>query len=101
MGNGDTLTNSSPMLQLSADLANDSKHLILRSTRADDRSTNITRIDLTILVGIETVAHRFYVQSAGREYDVLKIAEIAVGEWARFLTSRGSLFVRSLALRAP
>jgi hypothetical protein len=88
---GDALIDKSPTLQLCADLANGSKHLLLTKTRTGDLSTTITRNDVNIFVGTGTVAHRFYVQSAGLEHDVLQIAETAVGEWARFLTSRGLL----------
>jgi hypothetical protein len=86
---GDALINGRPMLQLCADLANGSKHLVLTSAWTGDPSTAITRNDVNIFVGTGTVAHGFYVQSAGNEYDVLQIARTAVDEWASFLTSRG------------
>lgn len=85
---GDALIEPSPTLKLCADLANGSKHLLLASTRTGDLSTTISRNDVNILVGPGTVAHRFYVQSAGSEHDVLQIAERAVGEWSSFLTSK-------------
>lgn len=88
---GDSLINRSPMLQLCADLANGSKHLVLTTTRTGDKLTAITRNDVNILMGTGTVAHRFYVQSAGTEYDVLKIAEAAVDDWTEFLTDKGLL----------
>jgi hypothetical protein len=87
--NGDSLINGSPVLQLCADLANGSKHLALRSSRSGDRSTTIARNDVAVFVGTGTSAHRFYVASGGREYDVLALAEAAVAEWAKFLTARG------------
>jgi hypothetical protein len=90
-GDGDALINGSPMLQLCADLANGSKHLVLTSTRTGDKSTAITRNDVNIFVGTGTAAHRFYVQSAGTEYDALQIAEAVVNEWTKFLTSKGLL----------
>jgi hypothetical protein len=34
-------------------------------------------------------AHRFYVASAGTEYDVLQLAQDATAEWHRFLSSQG------------
>lgn len=88
---GDSLIGRSPMLQLCADLANGSKHLVLTSTRTGDKSTAITRNDVNILMGTGAAAHRFYVQSAGTEYDVLQIAEAAVDDWTKFLTVKGLL----------
>ena len=90
-GDGDSLISSSPMLKLCADLANGSKHLVLTSTRTNDKSTAITRNDVNILMERGRLAHRFYVQSAGTEYDVLEIAEAAVDGWTKFLTDRGLL----------
>jgi hypothetical protein len=87
----DSLIRRSPMLQLCGDLANGSKHLVLTSTHTHDMSTAITRNDVYILMGTGTVAHRFYVQSAGTEYDVLQIAEAAVDDWTKFLTDKGLL----------
>ncbi len=87
---GDALIGRSPMLQLCADLANGSKHLLLKTTRTGDLSTDITRNDVNILMGVG-VAHRFYVQSGGTEYDVLEIAEAAVDDWTKFLTDKGLL----------
>jgi hypothetical protein len=88
---GDALIGGSGMLQLSADLANGSKHLVLTTSRTGDKSTAITRNDVNILLGTGTAAHRFYVQSGGTEYDVLQIAESTVDEWEKFLVSKGLL----------
>jgi hypothetical protein len=89
-GDGDALIAASPMLKLCADLANGSKHFTLTSARTGDRSTGITRNDVT--VSIDTgVTHRFYVGSGGTEHDALQIAEAAVAEWTGFLTSKGLL----------
>jgi hypothetical protein len=85
---GDSLINGSQILRLAADLANGSKHLVLTSSRTGDTSTTIARNDVTVFVGTGTSAHRFYVESAGAEYDVLQIAETAVDEWSRFLTAQ-------------
>jgi hypothetical protein len=74
-----------------ADLANASKHLTLdpnRKPRTGDRFTTIARNDATALAGTGTSAHRFYIESNGTEYDVLKTAEKAVEEWRRFLSER-------------
>jgi hypothetical protein len=90
-GDVDALIGGSLMLQLCADLANGSKHLVLTSTRTGDKSTAITRNDVNVFLGMGTSAHRFYVQSGGTEYDVLRIAESAVGEWEKFLTRKGLL----------
>lgn len=87
----DSLIRRSPMLQLCGDLANGSKHLVLTSTQTGDLSTDIVRNDVNILMGTGTVAHRFYVQSDGAEYDVLQIAEAAVDDWTKFLTDKGLL----------
>jgi hypothetical protein len=89
-GDGDSLINRRPMLQLCADLANGSKHLVLTSTRTGDMATAITRNDVTIELGTGA-AHRFYVGSGKTEYDVLEIAEAAVEDWSRFLTNKGLL----------
>ncbi|MFB6931257.1 hypothetical protein [Streptomyces chartreusis] len=88
---GDALINGCPKLRLCADLANGSKHLTLRPdrTRTGDASTTIARNDVAVLAGEGSSAHRFYVASAGKEYDVLEIAEDAVKEWSRFLSARG------------
>ena len=86
---GDRLINGSPVLKLCADLANGSKHLKLTGTRSGDLSTTISRNDVTVFAGTGTSAHRFYVESGGTEYDVLQLAEAAVGEWASLLSSRG------------
>ena len=86
---GDALINASPVLQLCADLANGSKHLVLTSSRTGDPSTTIARNDVAVFVGTGTSAHRFYVASSGSEYDVLQLAEDAVAEWTKFLSSRG------------
>ncbi len=86
----EALIKRSPMLKLSADLANGSKHLVLTTARTGDKSTAITRNDANVIIGTG-VAHRFYVQSAGAEYDVLQIAESAVGDWEKYLTGEGLL----------
>jgi hypothetical protein len=86
---GDALINSSSVLAICADLANGSKHLELTTSRTGDRSTTITRNDVTVLVGTGTSSHRFYVVSGGVEYDALAIAEAAVDEWEVFLSGRG------------
>jgi hypothetical protein len=86
---GDSLISASPVLQLCADLANGSKHLVLTSARTGDTSTTIARNDVTVFAGTGTSAHRFYVVSAGTEYDVLQLAEAAVREWTKFLSARG------------
>jgi hypothetical protein len=86
---GDSLINGSQVLQLCVDLANGSKHLKLTSSRTGDLSTAITRNDATVLARTGTSAHRFHVESADIEYDVLQLAEAAVNEWASFLSSRG------------
>jgi hypothetical protein len=86
---GDSLINASPVLRLCADLANGSKHLVLTRSRAGDLSTTIARNDVTVFVGTGTSAHRFYVASAGAEYDVLQLAQDAVAEWTTFLSVRG------------
>ena len=86
---GDSLINRSQVLQLRADLANGSKHLKLTGSRTGDPSTVITRNDVTVFAGMGTSAHRFYVGSAGTEYDVLQLAEAAVNEWTSFLSGRG------------
>ncbi|MFF7183521.1 hypothetical protein [Streptomyces sp. NPDC008121] len=88
---GDALINRCPKLQLCADLANGSKHLTLRPdrTRTGDASTTIARNDVSVFAGTGSSAHRFYVASGGKEYDVLEIAEDAVKEWSRFLSVRG------------
>jgi hypothetical protein len=88
---GDKLINGSPVLQLCADLANGSKHLKLISSRTGDLSTTIARNDATVFVGTGTSAHRFYVESAGTEYDVLQLADDAVAEWNKFLSGEGLL----------
>lgn len=88
---GDSLISRSPMLKLCADLANGSKHLVLTSTRTNDISTGIARNDVNVLLGTGTSAHRFYVQSAGTEHDVIDIAEGAVSDWTKFLTDEGLL----------
>lgn len=85
---GDSLISGSSVLQLCADLANGSKHLKLTSSRTGDFSTTIARNDVTVFAGTGTSAHRFYLESAGTEYDVLQVAEAAVAEWTRFLSSR-------------
>ena len=88
---GDSFVNSSPVLQLCADLANGSKHLRLTRSRTGDTSTTLARNDVTVFAGKGTSAHRFYVQSAGTEHDVLHLAEGAVAEWTRFLSGRGHI----------
>jgi hypothetical protein len=103
----DSLVNGSTTLQLCADLANGSKHLVLTSSRTGDRSTRIARNDVTVFPGTAwgsaamgtrrpsapattgMSAHRFYVASAGTEYDVLQLAEDATAEWHKFLSSQG------------
>lgn len=56
------------------------------------RSFNtIGRNDVNISLGTGTASHRFYVQSAGAEYDVLEVAEAAVDNWRVFLNLRGLL----------
>jgi hypothetical protein len=104
---GDELINGSLVLQLCADLANGSKHLDLTRSRTGDRSTTIARNDVTVFPGTAggsvamgpaipsapaatgMSAHRFYVASAGAEYDVLQLAEDATAEWHKFLSGQG------------
>jgi hypothetical protein len=88
---GESLIKQNHSLRLCADLANGSKHFLLTSTRTGDLSTTIGRNDVTVSLGTGKSAHRFYVQSAGAEYDVLKIAEEAVDVWTKFLSARGLL----------
>jgi hypothetical protein len=103
----DKLIDESLVLRLCADLANGSKHLALTSSRTGDRSTRIARNDVTVFPGTAwgsaamgakippapattgMSAHRFYVASAGTEYDVLRLAEDATAQWHRFLSSQG------------
>lgn len=90
LADGDILINGSTELSICADLANASKHLKLtRPPRSGDTSTAIARNDVMIILGTQTSAHRFYVQSAGKEHDVLDLAEAAVRDWSAFLRSRG------------
>jgi hypothetical protein len=86
---GDSMINGSTTLQLCADLANGSKHFKLTRSRTGDLSTTIARNDATVFVGTGTSAHRFYVESADTEYDVLQLAEDATAEWHKFLSSQG------------
>lgn len=86
---GDSLISRSQSLQLSADLANGSKHLVLTRSRTGDTSTTIARNDVDVRLGMGGSAHRFYVRSAGVEYDVLQIAEDAVDEWSKYLATKG------------
>jgi hypothetical protein len=81
-----SLIGRSPMLKLCGDLANGSKHLVLTRPHTRDTSTAITRNDVNILMGTGKVAHRFYLQSAGQEYDILQTAQAAVDDWTNFLT---------------
>lgn len=67
---GAALIKGSPTLQLCADLANGSKHLRLTHPWTGDPLTTITRNDVNILLGTETVAHCFYVQSSGHRSSV-------------------------------
>ncbi|MET7730301.1 hypothetical protein ABZT02_02900 [Streptomyces sp. NPDC005402] len=83
------LINSSPVLQVCADLANGSKHLKLNRTRTGDLSTTIARNDVEVSVGTGTSAHRFCIASGGTEHDALQIAENAVDQWSGFLSTRG------------
>lgn len=86
-----TLIDGSPVLKLCADLANGSKHFKLdpqRRTQTGDHSTTIARNDVIVFVGTGTSAHRFYTASAGKERDVLEIAEEALNEWRGFLSER-------------
>lgn len=85
----ESLIRGSTVLKLCGDLANGSKHLKLKWSHTGDPSTTIARNDTTVLLGTGTSAHRFYVASAGKEYDVLQLAEAAVAEWSRFLSDRG------------
>lgn len=85
----EAVISASTALQVCADLANGSKHLVLTSTRTGDSATTIARNDATVFVGTGKGSHRFYVPSGGTEHDVLDLAEQAVGEWRGFLTSRG------------
>ena len=89
LADGDALINSDPNLQLSADLANGSKHFALKSTRTGDLGTDIKRNDATILLGTGAAAHRFYIESGGVEHDVLDVAERAVAAWGSFLSKKG------------
>lgn len=86
---GDALIDTDTNLQLSADIANGSKHLSLTSTRTGDKSTDIKRNDATVFVGTGRSAHRFYIASGGTEYDVLAVAEGAVDAWRKFLSVHG------------
>lgn len=85
------LINRSSVLQICGDLANGSKHLKLTTTKTGDISTGIKRNDVMVFAGTGTSAHTFYVESHGQEYDVLQLAEDAVGEWRGFLTQHGLL----------
>ena len=88
---GNSLIDQNHSLQLSADLANGSKHLVLTTSRTGDPSTTIGRNDTMVFPGTGTSAHRFYVQSASTEHDALQIAEDTVNVWSKFLSTRGLL----------
>jgi hypothetical protein len=85
----DALINGNESLKISADLANGSKHFTLTRTRTGDRSTDVTRSDVTVFAGTGRAAHKFYVESGGIERDVLDIATAAVDAWQTFLVQRG------------
>ncbi len=91
----ESLIKRNPVLRICADLANGSKHLVLTRARTGDNSTAITRNDVMINVGTRTAAHRFYVQSAKKEYEVRQLAEEAVDIWTKFLTSQGPRVIKS------
>jgi hypothetical protein len=84
-----TFVKAHPRLQLCGDLANGSKHFALTKAWTKDLSTTIERSDVTVLVGTGTSKQRFYATSGGVEYDVLRLAEGAVGDWTSFLRSHG------------
>ncbi len=86
---GDALINRDTNLQISADIANGSKHFNLTTTRTGDKGTDITRNDATVQLGAGTSAHRFYIQSDGVEYDAIDVAEGAVDAWRTFLSGHG------------
>jgi hypothetical protein len=86
---GDGLINGEPDLQLSADIANASKHFGLTQSRTGDTGTDITRNDAIVMIGTGRSAHRFYIESNGVERDVLDVAERAVAAWRAFLIGHG------------
>lgn len=91
----ESLIRRNSVLRICADLANGSKHLVLTRSRTGDTSTAIARNDVTIDLGAGTAAHRFYVQSGKKEYDVRDLAEEAVAIWTKFLTNQGSRVIKS------
>ena len=91
MNQANQLIKDSMVLRICGDLANGSKHLTLTRSWTHDKSTGIKRNNATVYVGTGTSAHAFYAESNGREYDVLQLAEDAVGEWRDFLSQHGVL----------
>ena len=85
---GDALIKKITALQISADLANGTKHLLLTRTRTGDLSTTLGRNDVTVLVGTGRSSHTFYVQSNNQESTVLDVAEAGVQAWEAFLQGR-------------
>ncbi|OUC76534.1 hypothetical protein, partial [Streptomyces swartbergensis] len=81
----------SPALQLCADIANGSKHFKLTSSQTGDFGTTIARNDVSVFPGTGTSAHRFYIESGGKDYDAREIAEQAVRVWEAYLAGRNML----------
>jgi hypothetical protein len=111
---GDAVDRTTP-LQICADIANGSKHLVLdpkRPTKTRDVNTAITgqsvtvrpaTVTATVTIGAETSAppprdaearpaiHSWRIESGGVSYDAIDLAGKVVAEWQTWLRGQGML----------
>ena len=85
----DYVTSSGP-LSLIGDLANGSKHLLLRSTKTGDLATRFGEVHFDGDPTVGLVA-RFEVLSNGVVHDAIDLARAACAEWETYLRSVGLL----------
>ena len=80
---------SNEELRVCADICNQAKHCILRSTRTESGISQLSAFDLRIsgssLVGPPIFMSKYRVYCGDKEYDALELAERCHALWASFL----------------
>lgn len=95
----ESFINDTPILQISADLANGIKHLRLtRRARTGDATTAVVGQSVIVRpaaagsgLPVEPALHSWRVHSGGQDYDACELANDIVAEWQVWLTREGLL----------
>lgn len=83
-------------LQVCADLCNGTKHLDLQRSRSGDSSTVFATQSVIVRpatigsgLGADPALHGWTVESNGKHYDAVELADVVVAEWESWLVNQG------------